>query len=404
VKCQMSFYMNFEVGARSTDSMSQSTEVKSISTDAKPMDWAIESFGNSTSADGNTLADIKKFREKFAAEQKSKSSGDINADDAKGQESKSIQDLTAGTSLARAASVRAAQTSIPAEGKVPQSEKVKPRDLAQPNSGDVATRSSLDVSKARAAFLERQKSNSTSSIFVRSTLQVPDVDKILLSASLLLQQMISTADPNAKDPFSLIGEVPRTERVTVEVIYHFMKEAFVIAQWSPESNVIALVLISRLIGSTEVTFNSTNWNRILLCALLLAQKLWDDTPLANVDFPVVWKTAYPQGVNIDLNEVNYMEKLFLELLHYDVHVTRTTYTQAYFELYGLAEDGTNFNLKPLTPSQASKLEARTSLIQGQIMTAKEKWAAIGGDIGSQSVASVLKTGGRGSGRSIAVIN
>ena len=89
----------------------------------------------------------------------------------------------------------------------------------------------------------------------------------------------------------------------------FMKESFDLAMWSPECNIIALVslmfllflvisrlcekvLITRLIGSTEVTFNFNNWDKILLCALLLAQKLWDDTPLANVDFPAIWQVMH----------------------------------------------------------------------------------------------------------------
>jgi hypothetical protein len=72
----------------------------------------------------------------------------------------------------------------------------------------------------------------------------------------------------------------------------FMKESFDLAMWSPECNIIALVLITRLIGSTEITFNFNNWDKILLCSLLLAQKLWDDTPLANVDFPAIWQVQY----------------------------------------------------------------------------------------------------------------
>jgi hypothetical protein len=79
-------------------------------------------------------------------------------------------------------------------------------------------------------------------------------------------------------------------------IFHFMKESFTLALWSPECNIIALVLITRLVGSTEVTLNYNNWDKILLCALLLAQKLWDDTPLANVDFPAIWQNVYPQEV------------------------------------------------------------------------------------------------------------
>ena len=47
--------------------------------------------------------------------------------------------------------------------------------------------------KANAYQEEKQKSNSTSTLYVRSTIQVPDIDGILLSVSLLLHQMIEPA-------------------------------------------------------------------------------------------------------------------------------------------------------------------------------------------------------------------
>jgi hypothetical protein len=118
-------------------------------------------------------------------------------------------------------------------------------------------------------------------------------------------------------------------------IFHFMQESFILAMWSPECNIIALVLITRLATSTDVsypfvsphcqpfhecclqtTLNCNNWDKILLCALMLSQKvrtshfigmlpsaerhlhtatsvqIWDDTPLSNVDFPAVWQNVY----------------------------------------------------------------------------------------------------------------
>jgi hypothetical protein len=47
-----------------------------------------------------------------------------------------------------------------------------------------------------------------------------------------------------------------------------MKNAFKIAQWSPECNVIAMVLISRLTASTEATFNINNWDKVSRFLLL----------------------------------------------------------------------------------------------------------------------------------------
>ena len=136
-----------------------------------------------------------------------------------------------------------------------------------------------------------------------------------------------------------------------------MKESFTLGMWSPECNIISLVLITRLIGSTSVTLNCNNWDKILLCALLLAQKLWDDTPLANVDFPAIWQNVYPNET-IDLKVVNSMEKLFLIQLHYDVHVSRSTYTQFYFELRDLSEQA--FPLEPLSEEAVSALFTRVA--------------------------------------------
>ena len=63
------------------------------------------------------------------------------------------------------------------------------------------------------------------------------------------------------------------------------------------------------------SFSERNWDKLLLCSLLLAQKMWDDTPLANIDFPELWRQIYPGCRDtMDLQLVNQMEKRFLEML------------------------------------------------------------------------------------------
>jgi len=227
-------------------------------------------------------------------------------------------------------------------------------------------------------------------MFVQSTISVPDVDRILLSVSLLLEQMIcDPTDDNADlfNPIEITGQA-RTrnpDQCRALHIFRFMKESFDLAMWSPECNIIALVLITRLIGSTEVTFNFNNWDKILLCALLLAQKLWDDTPLANVDFPAIWQCVYPNE-SIDLSVINSMEKQFLMKLHYDVHVSRSTYTQFYFELRELSEQ--KFPLEPLTDDQAGKLEANVGALNTQLISLKDKQDAkykTGGYVGANTM-------------------
>ena len=63
------------------------------------------------------------------------------------------------------------------------------------------------------------------------------------------------------------------------------------------------------------SFSERNWDKLLLCSLLLAQKMWDDTPLANKCFPELWHQIYPGCRDkMDLQLVNQMELLFLDML------------------------------------------------------------------------------------------
>ena len=262
----------------------------------------------------------------------------------------------------------------------------------------------------RQRNMERAKSNSTSTVFLKSTISVPDVDKILLGVSALLSKMLVPCENFDEDPF--VQCLPfrtrqklalQTNRVEdwCETIFFFMKKAFAIAQWSPESNVIALVLVTRLIGSTDITFNEANWDKVLICAFLLAQKLWDDTPLANVDFPLLCQQIHGMAhAEFDVQAVNQMEKLFLTELHFDIHVDRTCYTQFYFELYALTGDSEERTalIPSISEANAERLEARSTTVQQQLDVARGKWrgtaAGTGKPVaGKKGMASTVALGG-----------
>ena len=62
-----------------------------------------------------------------------------------------------------------------------------------------------------------------------------------------------------------------------------------------------------MIAFTQLQLTPTNWRPIILCALLVAQKVWDDRYLSNADFAII----YPFFVT---KEINKLEKKFLELV------------------------------------------------------------------------------------------
>lgn len=79
-----------------------------------------------------------------------------------------------------------------------------------------------------------------------------------------------------------------------------------------------------------------NWHCMMLITLMVSQKLWDDVSLNNVDFPQVWRMVAPKGGELDLKDINFMEKEFLAIISYSVTVGMTTYTSCYYEVMALA--------------------------------------------------------------------
>lgn len=68
----------------------------------------------------------------------------------------------------------------------------------------------------------------------------------------------------------------------------FIKALFDTAQFSPECCIICLVYINRLISFTEMPLQPTNWRPLVLCSLLVAQKIWDDNFIQNIDFAFMY--------------------------------------------------------------------------------------------------------------------
>lgn len=176
------------------------------------------------------------------------------------------------------------------------------------------------------------------------------------------------------------------ETPTVDNIYEFIKALYDCAQFSAECCIIALVYINRMIAFTSTPLLPVNWRPLILCALMVAQKVWDDKYLSNADFAFI----YPF---FEIDEINSLEEKFLELLKYNVTVKSALYAKYFFELRGLYKSDSDFPLKPLNEQQAAMLEARSTEIGGK---EKEK--------GEKKVFQSLNYGGNNQSKARAMIN
>eukprot|EP01132_Coremiostelium_polycephalum_P002506 gene2506-3102_t len=225
----------------------------------------------------------------------------------------------------------------------------------------------------RMEGFQRAKHNSTSSLYIKSTLSTPDNDEILkcMANALLYHIERGTNTPQKvieifseeKYPISK-GKLELKTIPTVDTIYKFIRDIFKAERLDSECAIMCLAYVERIITFTGVTLNPTNWRRIILSALILASKVWEDQSVWNVDFLPVFD-------NLTATDLNNLERQFLALLQYNVSLTASVYAKYYFELRTFSKlDSTHFPLKPLDKAGVKRLEDHSKASEYRVKTFK----------------------------------
>jgi len=115
---------------------------------------------------------------------------------------------------------------------------------------------------------------------------------------------------------------------TLSEIQDFISLIFEKRRLAAETGVVALVLIMR----TRIKMNATNWMRLIMMGMLLANKEAED--VYNV-----WNVRYVGIIpNLPGYEINVLEMEFLQYLNYRLHVERPTYDKYYLQLHVLVPE------------------------------------------------------------------
>jgi len=222
----------------------------------------------------------------------------------------------------------------------------------------------------------RYQSSSTSTLFVTSTPSTPDINEVLTSMATAIYYHVSSGhkqeDPKFIDIFSeekypISNKEPDFVSVPrIKEIQKFITTIFKVEKLPAECAILCLAFIERLIGYTGVTLHASNWRRIVLSALILASKVWEDQAVWNVDF----LSVFP---NVTVQDLKVLEKKLLGFLQYNVNVTGGLYAKYYFELRDLAErDSKRFTLQPLDKQGIERLEARANYLEQSVKKSKVK--------------------------------
>ncbi|XP_074483575.1 cyclin-Y-like protein 1 [Sebastes fasciatus] len=264
------------------------------------------------------------------------------------------------------------------------SDRELPDELAQEaNPSDHPRASTLFLNKSQTDVREKRKSNylnhmspglltkkysSCSTIFLDdSTVSQPNLKSTIKCVALAIYYHIKNRDSNRsldifdekKHPLSR-EKIPDDYAVVDpehKLIYRFIRTLFSSAQLTAECAIVTLVYLERLLTYAEMDICPCNWKRIVLGAILLASKVWDDQAVWNVDYCQILK-------DITVEDMNEMERHFLELLQFNINVPASVYAKYYFDLRSLADDNNlNFPLEPLSNKRAQKLEAISRLCE-----------------------------------------
>lgn len=97
-----------------------------------------------------------------------------------------------------------------------------------------------------------------------------------------------------------------------------------------ECIIISLIYIRRLIEYSDgkLVLASGNWKGIVLSCSMLANKVWDDFHMRNVDYAEVF-------AGLTISRVNALEKCLLQCIGYRCNVAPSLYAQTHFEIQSM---------------------------------------------------------------------
>lgn len=260
--------------------------------------------------------------------------------------------------------------------------------------------------KPKIGEQDRQKASSCSTIFVdNSTISQPNLEQTIKCVSLAIHyhiknrssdntsdifdesihplkmpttQTITINDPNSTSPSSMqfktqeliiLDDNQRDERMNnnnntqgpqdepdQEVIYNFVRTLFKAAQLTSEYAITTLVYLERLMTYAEMDLTPKTWRRMFLGAILLSSKVWEDQAVWNVDYAQILE-------EISVDDINELERQFLELIQFNMNVPSSVYAKYYFHLRILGlKNGLNDQQSLMTIEKARELEVSIVIV------------------------------------------
>jgi len=135
-------------------------------------------------------------------------------------------------------------------------------------------------------------------------------------------------------------------------VYGFLRDVMVNFRLEPEVSVVTLHYLERFHELSGIALTPDNWRRVVITAMMLASKVWNDESFENIEFAQLCPLY-------TIDEINTFERIFLKSVGYNMSMKGSEYAKTYFLLRTLgAKDAADFGLEPLDNVRASRLQER----------------------------------------------
>ncbi|KAF9349081.1 hypothetical protein BGX26_012577 [Mortierella sp. AD094] len=197
------------------------------------------------------------------------------------------------------------------------------------------------------------KCNSTSSLYIDSTMAKSDVDETLRAvATVLYDKVLQSHRMNDCRAERIVNSSSYTPSEKVAMIqsdiFDFMRFIFDCGQnLGAENAIITLIYVERMTELGNLSFHAINWRRLLLGALILSIKVWEDLAVFNSDVCAIFE-------GLSVKDVNALERFTMAKLQYNVSVKRSLYATCYFRLRDVSEQQHNLHYGKLTLSMSQR--------------------------------------------------
>ncbi|VDK38944.1 unnamed protein product [Taenia asiatica] len=230
---------------------------------------------------------------------------------------------------------------------------------------------------------ESRRPNTTTEMYLDgSTVSKPDsratIRAVAVAVCLLIRSSGNTID-EAEGDLGIFDETLHPMKIeqspdenpnlppSLKTVHRFIRKIFQNAQLSPECAIVTMVYLERLLHGGRLYLSVKNWKRILLCAILLASKVWDDQAVWNIDYCQILDELKVDDVLIAITNFlfdsigivlrfrNELERQFLEIIQFNINIPSSIYTKYYFDVRDLTVSSHEFTR--LSVDGARDLEA-----------------------------------------------